>query len=196
MRAQRPNPFTGLNAVTGVAGILFGLIVGYIMGAGNAQPFTAAASAAAISPSAPHAHLVDEGELQAYRNILKDDPKNVKAMVQLGNKLYDAGRFADAIPYYQQALALAPKDVNVSTDLATAIYYSGRPDEALAQIERSLAMDPKHGQTLFNLGIIRRDGKKDPAGAVEAWERLLKLHPEYPEAARVRTLITETRTAS
>lgn len=196
MRAQQPNPFTGLNAVTGIAGILFGILVGYIVGAQNAPPAFPAAAASAAAQDTPHAHLVDEGELQAYRNILKDDPKNVKAATQLGNKLYDAGRFEEAIPYYQQVLALQPKDVNVSTDLATAIYYAGRPDEALAQIERSLAIDPKHGQTLFNLGIIRRDGKKDRPGAVEAWERLLKLNPDYPEAARVRTLITETQRAS
>lgn len=196
MRAKQPNPFTGLNAVTGIAGILFGVLVGYIVGASNAQPASATALTAAAPQSTPHAHLVDEGELDAYRTILKEDPKNVKAAMQLGNTLYDAGRFDEAIPYYRQALALDPTNVNVSTDLATAIYYSGHPDEALQQIDRSLAMDPKHGQTLFNLGIIRRDGKKDRAGAVEAWERLLKLNPEYPEAARVRTLITETRQAS
>lgn len=196
MRAQQPNPFTGLNAVTGIAGILFGIIVGYVVGAQNAQTAFPLAAANVASQGTPHAQLVDEGELQAYRNILKDDPKNVRAATQLGNKLYDAGRFEEAIPYYKQALALQPNDVNVSTDLATAIYYTGRPDEALAQIERSLAIDPKHGQSLFNLGIIRRDGKKDRPGAVEAWERLLKLNPDYPEAARVRTLITETQRAS
>jgi tetratricopeptide (TPR) repeat protein len=195
MRAQQPNPFSGLNAVTGIAGILFGIIVGYIIGAGNGQP-AAGIAASPASQASPHVHLADEGELQAYRNILKDDPQNVHAAVQLGNKLYDAGRFDEAIPYYQQALALNPKDVNVSTDLATAIYYTGRPDEALTQIERSLSIDPKHGQTLFNLGIIRRDGKKDRTGAVEAWERLLTVSPEYPEAARVRTLIAETRQTS
>ena len=195
MRAQQPNLFSGLNAVTGVAGILFGIIVGYILGAGNG-PAATAMTAAPHSQASPHVHLVDEGELQALRNILKDDPKNVKAVTTLGNKLYDAGRFDEAIPYYRQALELQPNDVNISTDLATAMYYAGNADEALAQLERSLKIDPKHGQTLFNQGIIRRDGKKDRAGAVEAWERLLKVNPEYPEAARVRTLITETRTAS
>jgi tetratricopeptide (TPR) repeat protein len=112
--------------------------------------------------------------------------------VALGNRLYDAHRFAEAIPYYHQALAIDPKDVNVSTDLGTALYYAGRVDEALAQLNKSLALDARHGQTLFNLGIIRRDGKKDPKGAVEAWEKLLKVSPDYPDIARVKTLIAET----
>ena len=128
-----------------------------------------------------------------YRNILASDPKNVRANVELGNRLYDAARYAEAIPYYQQAFILDPKNVSVSTDLATALFYAGRPDEALAQFDRSLAIDPKHGQTLFNVGIVRRDGKQDPKGAIAAWERLLASVPDYADAGKVRTMIAELK---
>jgi tetratricopeptide (TPR) repeat protein len=83
--------------------------------------------------------------------------------------------------------------VNVSTDLGTAMFYAGRPDEALAQLQASLAIDASHAQTLFNIGIVKRDGKNDRKGAVEAWERLLASNPGYPEAARVRSLINEAK---
>src|SRR4029079_6693036 len=99
--------------------------------------------------------------LQSYRNILQSDPKNLRANVELANRLYDAGRYAEAIPYYQQAYTLVKKNVCVSTDLATALYYAGRADDALAQFDRSLAIDPKHGQTLFNLRIVKRDGANE-----------------------------------
>lgn len=198
MRTEPSNTFSPLTAVTGVAGIFFGLIVGYIIGAGQALPgalVTAAppAAQAAAAPAAQATAVVSDAELQAYRDILARDPKNVKAATDLANRLYDAGRFAEAIPYYQQAHALDPKNVGVSTDLGTALYYAGRPDEALVQLERSLAADPTHAQTLFNIGIVKRDGKKDTKGAVEAWRRLLEVAPDYPEAARVRTLIAETK---
>jgi cytochrome c-type biogenesis protein CcmH/NrfG len=193
MRAHSTSSISALNLVTGAAGILFGVTVGYIIGTGQGQttglPPTAVTAAAPAAPSTTP--VVDEGELQAYRNILASDPKNVKAIVQLANKLYDGGRYAEAIPYYQQALALNPKDVSVSTDLGTAMYYAGRADEALAQLDKSLALDPVHAQTLFNIGIIRRDAKKDSKGAREAWERLLKAAPNYPDAARVRTMLGE-----
>jgi cytochrome c-type biogenesis protein CcmH/NrfG len=191
------SPFSAMNAVTGLAGVLLGVITGYILGAGQVQGSVPAAAAAAVAaaPGAadPHVHLVNEQELQAYKDILAADPKNVKAAIELGNKLYDAGRYSDAIPYYQQALAVDGKNVNVSTDLATALYYAGRVDEALTQMDVSLRIDPAHGQTLFNVGIIKRDAKKDKAGAVAAWERLLQVAPNYPEASKVRTLIAETR---
>lgn len=193
MTGRHRDSFTPLTAVTGVAGVLFGVIVGYMLGA-NQQPAGSAPVAVTTSAAAPApAPVVNEQELQGYRNVLASDPKNLRANVDLANRLYDAGRYADAIPYYQQAFALDPKNVNVSTDLATALYYAGRSDEALAQFEKSLSIDPKHGQTLFNVGIVKRDGKNDAKGAIAAWERLLTVVPDYPEAAKVRTMIGELK---
>jgi tetratricopeptide (TPR) repeat protein len=188
------NPFSPMNAVTGAAGIFLGIIVGFVIGAGQAQPGAPLSAAAAPNDAihSPAPAVANEGELQAYRDILAADPKNVRAATELGNKLYDAGRFAEAIPAYQQALALDPRNVNVSTDLGTAMFYAGRTDDALKQLEKSVAIDQSHAQTWFNIGIIRRDGKKDPKGAVQAWEQLLKVAPDYPEASKVRQLIQQT----
>ena len=113
--------------------------------------------------------------------------------VDAGNRFYDAQRYADAIPYYEKALTFNPNDINVSTDLGTALWYVGRADAALAQYDRSLAIDRTHAQTLFNLGIVRSDGKRDYAGAIDAWEALLKANPTYPAADKVRALISDAR---
>jgi len=182
---------TPLTAVTGIAGALLGIIVGYMLGVSpqQAQPVPVTASATAAAP----AKVANEQELQSYRTILQSDPRNVRANVELGNRLYDAGRYSEAIPYYQQAFTLDPKNVSVSTDLATALYYAGRADEALAQFDKSLAIDPRHGQTLFNVGIVKRDARNDPKGAIAAWERLLSSVPDYPEAGKVRTMIAELK---
>ena len=191
MTGRHRDTVTRLTAVTGIAGVLFGIIVGYMLGVSRqqAQPVPMAAPTTATAP----AGLANEQELQSYRNILQSDPKNVRANVELANRLYDAARYTEAIPYYQQAFTLDPKNVNVSTDLATALYYAGRAEEALAQFDRSLAIDPNHGQTLFNIGIVKRDGRNDPKGAIAAWERLLSSVPDYPDAGKVRTLIGELK---
>src|SRR6185312_10030635 len=124
---------------------------------------------------------------------LARDPKNASAALKAGNLLYDAQRYVEAIPFYQQAFALLPGDINVSTDLGTALWYSGRADEALAQYEKSLAINAAHAQTLFNVGVVRADGKQDYAGAISAWDALLQSNPGYPEAPRVRSLIGDAR---
>lgn len=93
----------------------------------------------------------------------------------------------------RQALAINGSDVNVSTDLGTALWYSGRADEALAQYARSLEINPTHAQTLFNIGIVKSEGKADHAGAATAWETLLASNPSYPNAGSVRSMIAEAR---
>jgi len=162
--------------------LLVGGLAGYVLSMSTATRLPAATSALSTA-SVPAqtggsaAGMVDEVALRAYRDILARDPKNVQAAVSAGNMLYDARRYEDAIQFYQQAMAANGSDINVSTDLGTALWYTGRADAALAQYAVSLSLDPKHAQTLFNLGIVRSDGKKDYAGAVQAWETLLASNP-------------------
>lgn len=189
------NQMSALAIVSGIAGMLFGIIVGYLIATQQGVTAAPVSTPVAAAPAAASATTpaINEQELQAYREILKADPKNARAATELGNRLYDAGRYAEAIPYYRQALAADPKNVNVSTDLGTAIWYTGDADGALAQFEQSLKIDPAHGQTLFNMGIVKSQGKNDPRGAATAWEKLLASNPSYPEAERVRRLLDEAK---
>lgn len=196
---MKPQPQSGgvttaMLAASCLASVLFGVIVGYILAGGTRQVEGTAYAAPASPPTtAPAIPLINESELQGYRNILATDPKNAAAAALLGNKLYDAGRYAEAVPYYQQSFANDARNINVSTDLGTALWYSGRADEALAQFTKSLALNPNHAQTLFNQGIVRLEGKQDPLGAIESWETLLAKNPTYPDAEKVRRMLAEAR---
>lgn len=178
-----------------IAALMVGGLGGYVLAVQGTRSAgsVAATSSATTSSSAP---VVDEGALRAYRDILARDPKNAQAAVSAANILYDAQRYAEAIPLYQQAFALNPSDINISTDLGTALWYSGRPDEALAQYDKSLALNATHAQTLFNTGIVKSEGKRDYLGAVAVWEKLLATNPAYPDVAKVRGLITDAQQKS
>jgi cytochrome c-type biogenesis protein CcmH/NrfG len=192
MREYDESPAQYAWIVYTVAALTFGGLAGYVIAVQNGHATPPAATTTA-SPPAVSVPVVDESELRAYREILARDPKNVAAAVKAGNLLYDGQRYVEAIGFYQQAFALNPADINVSTDLGTALWYSGRADEALAQYQRSLAINATHAQTLFNVGIVRADGKQDYAGAAAAWETLLQTNPDYPAVARVKTLIADAR---
>lgn len=176
--------------VYAVALLLVGSLGGYILGTQGGRSGNAAAPAP-MATGAPVTPMVDETELRTYRDILARDPANAQAAIKAGNLLYDAQRYSEAIFLYQQAIALVPSDINVSTDLGTALWYSGRADDALAQYDRSLAINATHAQTLFNIGIVKSDGKRDYAGAIAAWEKLLASNPLYPDVRKVRTLIAD-----
>lgn len=190
----------GLLAASCAASLLLGVIIGYIMGTGGTVGSSAAGLYAApmSAPTGPTGApaptgVVNEAELRRYQELLAREPKDFATATILGNLLYDAGRYPEAIPYYQQAFALDSKNANLSTDLGTALWYAGRPDEALSQYKQSLAADPKHAQTLFNMGIVRLEGKQDPLGAIEAWADLLVRNPGYQDVDKVKRLISEAQ---
>jgi cytochrome c-type biogenesis protein CcmH/NrfG len=58
------------------------------------------------------------------------------------------------------------------------MYYKGDVEGALAQLQQSLKQNPKDANSLFNLGIIKWQGKQDAAGALAAWQELLKSNPQ------------------
>jgi len=181
--------------VFAIAGICFGIILGWVIGTQQAgkrsatpvQLQQAAPAAAAAPPDAAaggtrQPPALDEGKVQSLLTIIKSDPKNVGAHVQLANTYFDAERYPDAIKWYEEALKLDPKNPDASTDLGVSYYYSGRTDEALKQFETSLKLNPKHAKTLFNKGIVLAFGKRDLQGATEAWQQVVQLAPGTPEA--------------
>ncbi len=178
--------------VFGIAGSLFGLIIGWVLGSQQVAGTVRAAVAAPAAQSAPasdqqasaaqpQAAPVDPARVKALQDAAAQNPKDVQPRVQLGNIFFDAEQYPQAITWYEQALALNPNDTNVSTDLGVAYYYTNQPDKALAQFDKSLAQDPKHVKTLLNVGIVRAFGKQDLAGAGKAWQQVVDISPNSPE---------------
>jgi tetratricopeptide (TPR) repeat protein len=176
--------------VFAIAGMCFGVILGWVLGTqqGGARVVApAGAPAATQSPgSASQAPTLDEAKVQGLLTILNSDPKNAGALVQLGNTYFDAERYAEAIKYYEQSLAVDPANVDASTDLGVSYYYSNRPDDALKQFEVSLKQNPRHTKTLLNKGIVLAFGKQDLEGAAFVWNQVVDLAPGSPEADAAR----------
>ena len=120
---------------------------------------------------------------------------NPTPRVELGNLYFDAERYDDAIKWYSEALKLAPKDVNVSTDLGVCFYYTNQPDRALQQFDHSLKLDPRHAKTLLNVGIVRAFGKQDLDGASKAWQQVIALAPNSPEAQAAKRALDSLQSA-
>ena len=179
--------------VFGIAGTLFGLIIGWVLGsqqAGRAArlgaPVAQSAPASQQPPSSPQPAPLDAERVKALEAAAAQNAKDVPTRVQLGNMFFDAEQFTQAIGWYEQALKINPNDVNVSTDLGVAYYYTNQPDRALAQFDHSLRVDPKHIKTLLNVGIVRAFGKQDLPGAAKVWQQVVDLSPNSPEGQAAR----------
>jgi tetratricopeptide (TPR) repeat protein len=173
--------------VFGMAGIFFGVLVGWIIGSQQAPavvPVPAAAAAPASgAQSAQAPPPFDEARAAGLKASADRNPADADARVQLGNLYFDAERYEEAVRWYEAALKVDPRNVNASTDLGIAYYYSNQPDRALAQFDKSLAIDPEHSKTLLNIGIVRAFAKQDLDGAEKAWQRVLDVAPASAEAA-------------
>jgi len=182
-----------------VAGVFFGLIVGWIIGSQQAGPVRVTQAPVAQAPpsasSAQPPKPLDEAQVRALRSAAEADPKNVQARVQLANLYFDAERYGDALTWYEDALRLNPKDANVSTDLGVCYYYLDQPDKALQQFDRSLTIDPKHAKTMLNIGVVRAFGKQDLKGAAAAWQKLIEVAPESPEAQGAKRMLDSLKSA-
>jgi len=184
--------------VYAIAGVIFGLIAGWVIGAQQAAPRPPAAPTAAAPASSEggtRAALLDEAQVNALKSVASREPSNAKPRVQLGNLYFDAERYEDAIKWYSEALALDPNDVNVSTDLGVCYYYTNQPDKALEQFDRSLKIDPRHTKTLLNVGIVRAFGKQDLQGATEAWKKVIEIAPDGPEGQAARRALDAIQSA-
>jgi tetratricopeptide (TPR) repeat protein len=185
------------SVVFGIAGIFFGILVGWIIGSQQAAPAPQPAAAAATANAAPAqtAPALDESRAATLRSAAERDPRDAEARIELGNLYFDSERFEDAVKWYEQAVQVAPQNVNASTDLGISYYYTNQPDRALAQFERSLAIDPNHSKTLLNVGIVRAFGKQDLEGAAKAFQRVLDVAPGSPEASAARQALDGLRGA-
>ena len=185
--------------VFGIAGVFFGVLVGWIIGSQQARPArpapSAPAEAQASQPQRQAPEPIDEARAARLKAAADNSPKDSAPRVELGNLYFDHERFPEAAEWYKEALRLDPRNVNVSTDLGIAYYYMNQPDVALEQFNRSLAIEPDHAKTLLNIGIVRAFGKQDLEGAAKAWQRVVETSPSSPEAERARLGLAGLRSA-
>src|SRR5688572_13080947 len=173
--------------VYAIAGMCFGVLLGWVLAtqqAGRPAPPPAPVAAGAQGANAPPP--LDEGKVQALTTIVKSDPKNENALIQLANTYFDAERWEVAIQWYERALKINPNNTDASTDLGVSYYYTNRSDQALAQFEHSLKLDPKHTKTLLNKGIVLAFGKQDLKAAAVEWQKVVELSPDSVEGQTAR----------
>jgi tetratricopeptide (TPR) repeat protein len=191
-------------ALLAVVFLLAGIPVGWWirgfqkpMEAGSAKTESVATSAAsgagAGAPSAAQLRQMADAQAAAMVAKLNASPKNRELMTSIGNLYYDAKQYPVAIDYYQRALKETPADASVRTDMGTAYWYMGNADQAIAEFDTALGYEPNNPNTLFNRGLVKWQGKKDAAGAIADWEKLLAKNPTYDGKDKVVEMLAEVK---
>ncbi len=193
--------------------LVIGLVLGYLLRgsapvAAPAQTATTETAPPAAPGSAPtpaetpggHPKLtlddmkrMADAKAATLLEKLKANPKDATTLNQLGILYRATHQFKEAEGYFEKSLEIDPKNADVRTDLASCLYYTGDVDGALVQLNKVLTYDPKHAGALMNIGIIKWKAKNDVPGAVAAWEKLLKLNPDFKQKDAVEHMIADAQ---
>src|SRR3989454_2163775 len=121
----------------------------------------------------------------AYGRFLKEQPRNVEALSNLGAVLAAQGRYEDAIARYRDALAVDVHRTAVRLNLAVALQKAGRAGDAAAELERVVAEAPQNRNAIVLLAECRvRLGEYGKAAAL-----LTPLHDASPDDRAVTYLL-------
>jgi len=198
--SSRPAGWTpGQVALLAAVCLVLGLVGGYFLPVGKAAN-SARPVAVASAPKAPHPiPTMEQMKALADSNAapllekLKATPNDSALLTQLAS-IYSANhQFKEATQYFGRSLRIDPKNIPNRVALASCLYYSGDVDGALAQLDQALKYDPKDVNSLFDVGVMRWKGKNDAAGAIAAWQELLKVHPDLDRRPIVERMIAEAR---
>ncbi len=140
------------------------------------------------APSQP-VNAEAQKQIAILESIVKDDPKNLKALLELGNLYFDNDRFDPAIRAYSRALEIDPKNADARTDMGIMFRRKGEFDRAVTEFRKAAEDDPKHVNSRYNLGVVLLHDKGDLKGAIQAWEEFLKVEPTGPRAENIRKQI-------
>jgi Tfp pilus assembly protein PilF len=116
---------------------------------------------------------------KAFREAVKDDPKNPEVQDGLGLSLLMQARFEESIPYFDKAVDLAPHNASYRNNRGVALMELGRYKEAAADFntaEQSVNPDDRVSATINTGRLLLRQG--DYAGAEKAFTNALAREPQ------------------
>lgn len=201
---EKSKPWSNLQAYGfALACLLVGYAVGYLLHprkpALTNAPQTPIAAMSGMPngmpssmPSPEQLKQMADKQLEPMLAALQKDPNNSDLLTQIATVYLHTQQFAAAVDYFERAVKVKPT-ADGYVKLGGAYLHAGSPDKTIDALNHALQLDPKSADALFNLGMLKWRVKNDPKGAVDAWERLIKANPNFPQRAEVEKMIAQAK---
>lgn len=175
-----------------VAGVIIMNIFGSPSGSGPAGGSGAPAPITGGEQAGPD-RIKISGDIAQLEELVKKDPGNYQAWVQIGNDYFDLGDAQPAVNAYSKALAIKDGDPNVLTDMGVMYRQLKDFPKAVAAFRKAVAASPTHPQSRLNLGVVLMHDLDDTKGAIAAWEDYLRVAPNDANAENIRRSLEELK---
>jgi tetratricopeptide (TPR) repeat protein len=128
-------------------------------------------------------------------------PEVMQGMLAAARQSLFDGNYSQAMMAYQAVLKRDPDNVDALTHMGLIASIAARGTDhgpemitrALALFDRALARDPNYAPALLYRGQVLFEVKKDPAGAIQSWEKFLAVTPPGEDHDRVAQMLAEAR---
>ncbi len=126
--------------------------------------------------------LVTEA-VDTYREAIDREDADAASWLKLGNALVLLEDYEQSERAFRAALRRVDDLAAAHNGLGASLMHLGREAEAREELERAASIDPSDPNPLMNLALLAESGG-DVQSRRAAWERVLRVWPESPIAAR------------
>lgn len=129
--------------------------------------------------STPYREEALEAEARIWGIWLESGQDDIDALMARGVAAMNQQRFDDAIAAFDEITERAPGFAEGWNKRATVHFLKENFPASVQDIQRTLALEPRHFGAISGMGqiFLRQD---DLAGALEAFEAVLRIHPHAP----------------
>lgn len=122
-----------------------------------------------------------EAAIQAYREIVRQQPLETEGYWRLGRLLAGEARTDEAIDVLRKGIAVDPESKNLFNSLGTVLSSLGKHSEAISAHQRYVALAPNEPNAYDSLGLTYQ-WAGDYDRARENFERALEINPSFEVA--------------
>lgn len=188
--AKAPRRRSALRRLAGsglTLAVTAGIVVGvYDMGGGQSK----ATSQPSGTTEQHGLSAAQQARIAQLMSEVKASPRDVSAMIELGDIFFEAHQYRSAGTWMKRAVAVDPGNVKARVPLGAAEFNSGDIAGAKRDWLRVVAANPKNIEALYDLGFLYVSREPpNMADAKRMWDRVIALAPNSSLAKTIATHI-------
>lgn len=137
-----------------------------------------------------NARTIQITESQIWEIWLQHANADVQELMLVGTQRMNAQRYAEAMVVFNRLTESFPDYAEGWNKRATLHYVLGNFDASVNDIEKTLDLEPRHFGALSGLGMVFIQ-RKELSKAKRAFEDLIEVHPNSPNAKQTLELVEE-----
>ena len=116
---------------------------------------------------------------------------DIVSVLQEGKAAFTKQDWQKAIESFKKVLAMDPNQPEAHAYMGAILLQAGHADGALMAFDKALSLNPNFPMALWGKGMALYQGKKDLAGARQAFEKLLQMLPPGQDRTEVEKIVAE-----